>query len=87
MSRFSVTILLLFFIIFLPWWVNLIFLVGAIMFFPWYYEGVFVALLYELLYGLNNSNSWTGSVLWLTLGVLIFIPIVEWFKKRLYVFH
>ena len=79
-SRISLTFLLIFSAMALPWWVSLIFLLIFIFYFSWYYEGVLTALLYQLLYGL------AGAVLWLPLAVLLLIPIVEWFKKRLYVF-
>lgn len=81
MPRLSLTIFLFISAIALPWWLSLIFLLGLIFYFPWYYEGVFAVLCYELLYSLNSS------VLWLTLSVLLLVPIVEWFKNRLYVFH
>ena len=81
MPRLSLTILLLISTVALPWWVSLIFLGALILSFPWYYEGVLAVLLYELLYSL------AGSVLWLTLATLILVPIIEWFKKRLYVFR
>lgn len=81
MPRLSLTILLLVSTVALPWWVSLIFLGALILSFPWYYEGVLAVLLYELLYSL------AGSVLWLTLATLILVPIIEWLKKRLYVFR
>jgi len=81
MPRFSLTVMLLISVVTLPWWVSLIFLVSLILASPWYYEGVLAVLLYELLYSLE------GSVLYLTLATLLLIPIIEWLKKRLYVFH
>ena len=81
MPRFSLTFLLLISVVTLPWWVSLIFLISLILTYSWYYEGVLAILLYELLYSLD------GAILYLTLATLLLIPIVEWLKKRLYVFY
>jgi hypothetical protein len=81
MPRLSLGILLLISVVTLPWWVSLIFGLALIFRFPWYYEGVFAILIYELLYSL------AGSVLYLTLATLLLIPLIEWLKTRLYVFH
>jgi hypothetical protein len=81
MPRLSLTILLFVSVVALPWWASLIFLSALVLSFPWYYEGVVAVLLYELIYGLSSS------VFGLTLGLLLIIPVVEWGKKRLYVFH
>lgn len=81
MPRISVNILLLISTFALPWWVSLLFLVSSIFYFSWYYEAVVIVLFYELLFGL------AGSVMWLSLATLLFIPFAEWLKKRLYVFH
>jgi hypothetical protein len=85
-SRISLSLLLVISVIILPWWVSLVFLVSALLFFPWYYESVGLILIYELLYRPVVSG-WSGSILWLSLGTLILVPIIEWLKSRLYVFH
>lgn len=81
MSRLSFSILLFASVFALPWWLSFFFLLVLICYFSWYYEGVIAALFYELLYGLSTSN------LWLTISVLLLVPIIEWLKTRLYVFR
>ncbi|MCX6712302.1 MAG: hypothetical protein NT041_01260 [Candidatus Vogelbacteria bacterium] len=45
---------------------------------PWYDEAVLLALVYDLLYG--------STSFWLTIAIILVIPLVEELKKRLYVF-
>ena len=76
--RLSLTILFFRLVIILPWWANALILLLFIFFFPWYYEAVPLVLIYDLLYSSGNF--------WLTIAILIMIPLVEELKKRLYVF-
>lgn len=78
-SRISLTLLSIVLVIILPWWANGFVLLLFIFLFPWYYEAVFLALIYDLLYGLNSF--------WLTIIILLMIPLIEEIKKRLYVFN
>ena len=77
-QRFSLTLLALLLAVILPWWASLILLLFLIFFFPWYYEAVILTLVYELIYGSGHF--------WLTMAIIIAIPLSEWLKKRLYVF-
>ncbi|MFA6476031.1 MAG: hypothetical protein WCV68_01300 [Candidatus Paceibacterota bacterium] len=81
MPRLSFSILLFVSVFTLPWWISFLFLLTLICYFPWYYEGVVAVLLYELLYSLSGSSPW------LTISALLLVPIIEWLKTRLYVFH
>ena len=77
--RLSLTLLALLLAIILPWWASGFILFLFIFLYPWYYEAVLVMLVYELLYG-------TGTF-WLSLALLLIIPLIEALKKRLYVFN
>ena len=77
--RLSLTLLVLLLAIILPWWASGFILLLFIFLYPWYYEAVLVMLVYELLYG-------TGTF-WLSLTLLLIIPLIEALKKRLYVFN
>ena len=77
--RLSLTLLSLLLVIILPWWASGFILLWLIFLYPWYYEALLVALIYDLLYGSN--------IFWLTLAMLVIIPLAEEFKKRLYVFN
>ena len=77
--RLSLTLLALLLAIILPWWASGFILLLFIFLYPWYYEAVLVMLVYELLYG-------TGTF-WLSLALLLIIPLIEALKKRLYVFN
>lgn len=79
--RFSYAILLLIASLALPWWVFFIFAIFLSAYYPWYYEGLLAFLSYELIYGPNTST------LWLTCGYLLFLPVVEFIKSRVYVFN
>ncbi|MFA5023270.1 MAG: hypothetical protein WC385_00300 [Candidatus Paceibacterota bacterium] len=76
--RLSLTLLTIILVIVLPWWASGLVLLLFIFFFPWYYEAVPLAFLYDLLYG--------SGIFYITIAVLLIIPLVEWAKKRLYVF-
>jgi len=77
-SRLSLTLVALLSAIILPWWVSGFILLWFIFLYSWYYEAVAVMVVYELLYG--------QGPFWLSLALLLIIPLVEALKKRLYVF-
>ncbi len=77
--RFNLTLLALLLVIILPWWASGFILLLFVFLFPWYYEIVFLALVYDLLYG--------STVFWLTIAALIVVPLIEELKTRLYVFN
>jgi hypothetical protein len=78
MLRLSVTLISLLLTIILPWWLSLLILLGLVLAWPWYYEAVFLVLVYDLIYG--------NDYFWLTMAIIIIIPMIEELKKRLYVF-
>jgi hypothetical protein len=77
--RLSLTLLTIILVIVLPWWASGFILLLFIFLYPWYYEAVLVMVVYELLYGLGPF--------WLSLALLLIIPLIEALKKRLYVFN
>jgi hypothetical protein len=77
--RLSLTFLIVLSVIILPWWLSGFFLLMLVFRYPWYYEAVFVSLIYDLLYGLDTF--------WITMVVILCVPLAEWLKKRLYVFN
>lgn len=79
MLRLSLTVLALLVTIILPWWISIIFLLSLIGLFPWCYGAMLPAFTFDLIYG--------SGYFWLTIGVLILIPLAEIVKERLYVFH
>ena len=76
--RLSLTFLSFLLVIVLPWWASGLVLLLLVFLFPWYYEVVLSALIYDLLYG--------SGTFWLTISLLIIVPLIEEIKKRLYVF-
>ena len=76
--RLSLTFLSILLVIILPWWASGFVLLLFVFLFPWYYEAVLAALIYDLLYG--------SAGFWLTLIILIIVPLAEELKKKLYVF-
>ena len=76
--RFNLTLLALLFSVLLPWWFNIFILFALILFFPWYYEAGVLTFVFELIYG--------SGYFWLTVLIILLIPLMEQFKKRLYVF-
>ena len=76
--RLSLTLLSILLTIILPWWASGFVLLLFVFLFPWYYEAVLGALIYDLLYG--------SAGFWLTMAVLIIVPLAEELKKKLYVF-
>lgn len=78
MPRFSLSLLALLFSIILPWWLNIFVWLFLIFFFSWYYEVGLAVFIYELIYG--------SGYFWLTIIVILSVPVIEWLKKRLYAF-
>jgi len=76
--RFSLTLLSILLAIILPWWASGFILLLFVFLFPWYYEAALAAFTYDLLHG--------SAVFWLTIAVLIIVPLAEELKKKLYVF-
>ena len=76
--RISLSLLAIILVIILPWWASGFVLLFLVFLWPWYYEAVILALIYDLLYGSGGF--------YLTIAVILLIPLVEWLKKRLYVF-
>ena len=81
MLRFSYGLLLLISSLALPWWATLLLVLLLSLHYQWYYEGLLAFVSYELIYGVDLS------VLWLSLGYLLFVPVLEFIKSRLYVFR
>ncbi len=77
-QRFSLTLLVLLSSVLLPWWFNVFVLLFLIFLFSWYYEAGVLVFVFELIYGSGHF--------WLTIIVITLIPLIEWLKKRLYVF-
>lgn len=91
-GRILFSLLLLFALVMLPWWLFFLIGVGGIFLFSYYFEFVVLALLFDLLYGpgavitLFGSRSMLLSFI-LTLAALLAILIIERLKKNLMIYN
>ena len=80
--RISAFFLLLFSIIFLPFWVSVLIGLSLMAYFPVYVEAVFVFILVDLLYGAPEVK-FQGITFVSLIGGALALFIVEILKKRL----
>ena len=66
---------------FLPWWLVVAFMVGAILFYEDFFEAIVITLYFDLVYG-SGLAGLNGYFL-PTISCLVFILLVEAFRKYL----
>lgn len=79
-ERLIVNILLLFSILYLPWWLSLAVAVGASFWFFRYYELIAVGLLIDLLYGQGATYFFPFIV---TTGTIVLYITIAFLKTKL----
>lgn len=82
MVRVFLSILMLFSILFLPFWVSVILAVLGMIYFSWFIEGVALFLLSDFLYGIKEEKLFNIYFFSFIISV-IFLIITEAFKKKL----
>ncbi len=80
--RISAFVVLLFCVLFAPWWVSLIVSIFCIAYFSFYLEGALLLLLSDLLYGTSEGRYFDITLISFFL-VLIFIALAEFLKKKI----
>lgn len=80
--RISVSILSLLAILFAPFYVSVILIISIMFYFSKYYEGVFLFLLSDLLYGVKNLQNHPPIFISFFSSIVVLI-IIEILKKKL----
>ncbi|MFH1656492.1 MAG: hypothetical protein ABH956_01820 [Candidatus Nealsonbacteria bacterium] len=74
-------LILLFSVLFLPFWVSIILAIFAIIYFPKYWEAVIIFFISDLIYGTPESKF---AFLTFTSGIFtfLFVILIEFLKKK-----
>jgi len=84
--RIFVNTILFLSVFYLPWWVTIFFVVIGIFLFKNFYEGIFVGLLIDLLYG-TGAKEFYGIWFVFTVSTAIFFILGERIKKNIRVYE
>lgn len=79
--RIFFSILVLFSLLFLPFWISIALTILGITYFDFYFEGVILIFLLDLLYGVKEVRFFNLTLL-ATIIILIFFLLKEIFKKK-----
>lgn len=80
--RILACLLLLFSILFMPFWVSVVLALGGMIYFTIYWEAVALFLLSDLLYGAREAK-FSGEIFISFVATLIVLIVVEVVKKKL----
>jgi hypothetical protein len=80
--RILASLVLLFSILFMPFWVSVILALAGMIYFPFFIEAVFLFFLSDLLYGTPESRFFNIVFVSFIIALISFI-ILELLKKRL----
>jgi hypothetical protein len=80
--RILASTLLLFTILFMPFWVSFILALGAMMYFSFFIEAIPILLLSDLLYGVKEVKLFNITFIAFIIAI-VFLLIVEISKKKL----
>ena len=80
--RILASFVLLFSILFLPFWVSLILVFGGIVYFSIYLEAIFLLLLLDFLYGVKETHFLNITFISFIVGTLLLVTL-EILKKKL----
>lgn len=69
-------------ILYLPFWVSVILILGAMVFFSYYWEGVIIFFLSDLLYGVKEIKFFNLYFISLILSFALLL-IIEFIKKKI----
>ncbi len=75
-------LILLFSILFMPFWLSVIIALGAMAYFPFFWEGVFLFFLSDLLYGAREERFWNVFFVSFFVSFIVLI-IIESVKKKI----
>ena len=82
MLRILASLLLLWSILFMPFWVSLILALAGIVYFPYFGEAIILFFLSDLLYGIKEARLFNLTFISMILAVVFLIGI-EFLKKKL----
>lgn len=81
-TRIIVDIIIFFTVLFAPWWVIFLAVLGGIFSFKNFYEAFFAGFLFDTLYGVNVASAY-GFRFFFSVGFLFFIFVAEFLKQKI----
>jgi len=84
--RILAVIILLFSVLFMPFWVSAILTLGGIIYFRYFFEGAFMMLLSDTLFGVPEAHYY-NMVFISTIAAIILISVAEFTKSKLRFYH
>lgn len=81
MKRILYDILILFGLVFLPWWVTIFLCILGVFLFDYFYEGIFAPLLMYGLYGVGSSGIFASQIYLPIILIIIFLTL-QFLKKQ-----
>lgn len=79
--RILASVVILFAVLFLPFWLYFIMALGAMIYFSFYFEGVVLLLISDLLYGVIEAHYYNVFFISLITSV-VFLFTIEFIKKK-----
>lgn len=91
-ARIFVTVVLFFFAFLVPWWIFILAIFTTFFLFPRYIEGVLLAVLFDLWYGLSPNQGFSFADVFMQSFFFSTIALCGWYlvelvKERLLVYH
>lgn len=80
--RILTSIILIFSILFLPFWLSAILVFAGMAYFSFFWEGVGILFISDLLYGVRETKFYGVIFVSLIVGVIM-LAVIEIFKKKL----
>lgn len=80
--RISASIILLFSILFMPFWISVILALVGIAYFPFFLEAIFLSLLSDFLYGAKEAGFFNINLVFFAITLICFI-VLELLKSKL----
>ena len=73
--------ILLFSVLFMPFWVTAILAIAGMVYFRYFTEAVFLLLLSDLLYGIAEEKFWGITFISFILGIVVML-LIEFVKRK-----
>ena len=86
MLRILASILLLFSILFMPFWISIILAFAGMVYFSIFWEAIILFLLSDLLYGVKEAKFHGAIFVYFVISIIVLI-IIEFLKKKIRVYQ
>jgi len=80
--RILASVILLFSILFMPFWISVILAFASMAYFPFFLEAIFLFFLSDVLYGVNEARFF--GIIFISSGIsFLLLILMEFLKKKL----